>query len=96
VVITGRIVNELGRLALADPVGGARRHRLFAGCLGCKLVAEGAEGEAAEILAQRRDDPSLAAVARHLDRPDAVAAVPGDAADDDGFPSSGSRHPWGW
>src|SRR5262249_59673792 len=62
-------------------LGRARRAVLFAPPLRRKIVAECAEGEAAEILAQPRRYPSLAAVARHLDRADPVAAVPGDAAD---------------
>src|SRR5262245_46174237 len=83
VVVAGRVLDQLGGLGLADLVGGARHHRLLAGRLRRVLGAEGAESEAADILAQRRCDPGRAAVARHLDRADAVAGVPGDAADGD-------------
>src|SRR5262249_18914962 len=87
VVVAARIVDQFARLRLADLIGGACHDHLLAGRLRQKIVAEGAEGEAAEILAQRCGDPSLAAVARRLDPADAVAAVPGDAAD------GGRSHP---
>src|SRR5262245_47912593 len=83
VVVAGRVLNELGGLGLADLVAGARHHRLLAGRLRRKFVAEGAERESSEILAQRRRGPGGAAIARDLDLVDAVAAVPGDAADGD-------------
>src|SRR2546421_12154675 len=80
VVITGGILDQFAGLGLADLVDGARHHGLLARRLRHKIVAEGAEGEAAEILAERGSHPGLAAVARHLDPADAGAAVPGDAA----------------
>src|SRR2546430_10434482 len=83
VVVAGRILNELGGLALTDLVAGARHHRLLAPRLRGEAVAEGSEGEAAEILAERCGRPGLAAVGRHLDGVDAVTGVPGDAADGD-------------
>src|SRR5882757_6946823 len=81
VVVAGRILNELGSLTLTDLVAGACHHRLLAPRLRGEAVAEGSEGKAAEILAERRGRPGLAAVARHLDHVDTVAGVPGDAAD---------------
>src|SRR5215471_31357 len=83
VVVAGRIVDQLGGLALADLVEGARHHRLLAFGRRLEVEAEGAEGIAAEILAQRRRRPAFAAVGRDLDRADAVAAIPGNAADRD-------------
>src|SRR5205809_1378744 len=81
VVIAGRFVDQIARLSLGYLVGGTRHYRLLAACFGRERVAEGAESEAAEILAQRRGGPRPAAVARHFDRVDTVAAVPGDAPD---------------
>jgi hypothetical protein len=66
VVVAGRILNELGSLALTDLVAGARHHRLLAPRLRGEAVAEGSEGKAAEILAERRGRPGLAAVARNF------------------------------
>src|SRR5262245_28985325 len=82
-MVAGRILDQLGGLGLADLAGGARHYRLLAGPLRSEFGAEGAEGKAADILAQRCRDPGRAAVARYLDRADAIAAVPGDAADGD-------------
>src|SRR5262249_57388267 len=83
VMVAGRIGDERRRLGLPDDVAGARHHRELA-ALGRDREAERAEREAPEILAERRLLPGLAAVGRHLDRADAVAAVPRDAADRDG------------
>src|ERR1041385_6863387 len=77
-MVAGRILDQARGLGLADGVAGARHHgdRAFA----LQRETEGTERVAAEILAERRRLPGLAAVGRHLDGADAVAAVPGDAA----------------
>src|SRR5664279_3449464 len=80
VVITGRVENQLGGLALADLVGGVDHHRVLA-VRGLEREAPWPERITAEILAQRRARPALAAVSRDFDGADAVAAVPGHAAD---------------
>src|ERR1019366_6722122 len=80
VVIAGRVEDQLGGLALAELVGGVDHHRVLA-LLGGELEAPRPEREAAEILTQCRGAPSLAAIGRHLHRTDAIAAVPGHAAD---------------
>src|SRR5450756_1242884 len=80
VVITGRIEDQLGGLALADLVGGVDHHRGFA-ALGRQIETPRPERVGAEILTQTRSRPVLAAVGRDFHRSDAVTAVPGHAAD---------------
>src|SRR6266446_1685632 len=81
VVVPGGIVDQLRGLALTDLVGGARHDRLLASRPGRESERPGAESEAAEILPERCGDPGLAGVARHFDCADAIARIPGDAAD---------------
>src|SRR6185295_12350290 len=78
VMIAGRIVVELGRLRLADLVGGARHYDHFA--LAPERRREGAERIFPQILAELGRRPGLATIGRDLDRRDAVASVPGNSA----------------
>src|SRR5208283_842701 len=82
VVITGRVEDQLGGLALADLVGGVDHHRVLA-VLGVEYEAPRPERETSEILAELGIRPGLAAVGGNLHHADAVAAVPGHAADRD-------------
>src|SRR4029079_17363239 len=79
VVIAGRVPHRLLRLAGAQPVGGAHHHAHRAG--GRRhVVAPAAEGIFAEILAELRRTPGPATIGRDRYFADAVAAIPGDAA----------------
>src|SRR5262249_57937379 len=90
VVIAWGIMDQLRGLCLADLVAGAHRDRLFA-CGGRKVEVPGPEGKAANVFAERRTTPGLATVTRHLDQADAVAGIPGDAADRHWRPRAGTR-----
>src|ERR1035437_4006071 len=80
VVIAGRIEDQLGGLALANLVDGVDHHGVLA-AFGVERKAPRPERVGAEVLAQSRGHPRLAAVGRDFHRADAVAAVPGHAAD---------------
>src|SRR5262249_45373297 len=84
VVVARRIGDELAGLTLPDPVASARHDGPRPFRLRHEFKAESAEGIATEILAELGSDPGLAAVGRYLDRGDAVASIPGNAADGEG------------
>src|SRR6266849_7338428 len=83
VMVAGEIGDQFCRLRLANLVRGPRHYDVFALALWREARAEGAESEAADVFPERRRHPSLAAVGRNLDGSNAVAAVPGNAADGD-------------
>ena len=83
-VIAGRILDQLSRLPLSDGIGRTRHDDLPAASFWLKRETELAEGEAAEILPERRFHPGLSTVGRYLNSTDAIAAVPSDTADRDG------------
>src|ERR1041385_5576260 len=82
VVVAGRVEDQSRGLTLPDGIGGVDHHRAFA-LLDRDGEAPRTESKTAEVLAQGRATPCLAAVGRHLHRANAVTAVPGQTADDD-------------
>src|SRR5581483_11945179 len=83
VVVAGRVMDQLAGLGLPDLVRRSRHDRLLALCPWSEREAEGAEGEAPEILPECRGKPALAAIGRHFDDLQSVATVPGNASNRD-------------
>src|SRR6185437_2197363 len=80
VVVARAIENQLRDLALTDGIRRADHQRVLA-ALGGEIEAPRPEGVFAEILTELCAHPGLAAVDRRFDAADAVAAIPGEAAD---------------